>query len=190
MVKFPDPEQPDPVPVKFHVPVMPVLPEPLVSVPCMVNWLVPFAFDAPDWIVIWNAPVVTPLVVPLAVNVPTAVVPEAKHEDEVVKLRFETVTAPLLLLPERVAVKASAVAPSVLVSVAAQFPLIGVPDPPPQPASIIAVTHKTGRKKCLMPGPPRLEKADAKSGFLGCNSPLSEKTQVGPHSFVSLCQEK
>jgi hypothetical protein len=48
IVKFPDPVQPDPVPVNAQVPVMLLL----LSVPCSVSWFVPFVFDVPDWIVI------------------------------------------------------------------------------------------------------------------------------------------
>jgi hypothetical protein len=88
-------------------------------------------------------------VVPVAVNVPVAVVPVPKHDDEVVKLRLLTLTAPLLFC-ESVAVKVKAVAPSVLVRVAVQLPFIVLFEPPPQAINIIATVHRIERMKCLI----------------------------------------
>src|SRR5580698_9862626 len=118
MVKVPDPVQPAPVPVSVQLPVIALL----FKVPCSVSWLVPLVLPVPDWMVIWKVPVVTPPEVPVAVNAPVAVVPKAKHEDEVLKLRLVTVTTPPL--DARVAVKARAWVPSALVSVADQLPLM------------------------------------------------------------------
>jgi hypothetical protein len=150
MVKFPLPVQPEPVPVKFHVPVTALL----VSVPSNVSWLVPLAFDAPDCSVIWKFPVVTPLVVPVEVNEPVPVVPEAKHDDAVLKLMLLTVTAPLLF-EFRLTPNTKKVVPSVLVNVADQLPLIALLEPPPHPLSISAAMHATETKNCLIFKPPK-----------------------------------
>jgi hypothetical protein len=84
--------------------------------------------------------VVTPLVVPLAVNVPDAVVPRAKHGDEVPKLKLVTLTE-LLLLCVSVTVKLKAVEP-LLVSVAVQLPFTTLFEFPPHAVSIIAAAQR------------------------------------------------
>ena len=63
------------------------------------------------------------------------------------KLRLLTVTAPVLLFSFIVKPKTNAVAPFVFVSVADQFPLIGVPEPLPQPLSITSAMHKIEKLK-------------------------------------------
>jgi hypothetical protein len=86
--------------------------------------------------VIPNPPVTFPLKFPLRVKDPVSVSPEAKHGDELVKLKLVTVTSvPLLCVSEVVNLKAGEL--SVLVSDAVQFPLM-LPEfelPPPQALS-------------------------------------------------------
>ena len=133
MVKVPDPLHPAPVPTSVQLPVM----ELLLSVPSSVSVLDPLVFPLPDAMVSWKVPVATPPEVPVAVNAPVAVVPRAKHEEEVVKLRLVTVSA--LPFCARVAVKARAWVPSELVNVAVQLPLIEPLELPPQPDHAITI---------------------------------------------------
>lgn len=63
------------------------------------------------------------------------------------KLRLLTVTAPVLLFSFIVKPKTNAVAPFVLVSVADQFPLTGVPEPLPHPLNPSATMHKIKKLK-------------------------------------------
>jgi hypothetical protein len=144
MVKVPDPLQPAPVPVKLQLPRI----ELLVSVPTSVSSLVPFVFPDPDEIVIWKLPVVTPPELPVSVKAPVAVVPNAKHEDEVVKLRLETVSA--VPLSASVIVKARAGDPSGLVRVAVQFPLMLLLELLPQPDHASAITNMIAMLKCFI----------------------------------------
>jgi hypothetical protein len=144
MVNVPDPEQPAPVPVSVQLPVIALL----VRVPSRVSWLVPLVFDEPDWIVIWNVPVVIPPVVPVTVKLPVAVVPNAKHEDVVVKLRLVTFKPPPLCA--RVTVKARAGVPFELVSVAVQFPLmVLLLELFPQAANAITIKSMIAMLKCF-----------------------------------------
>jgi hypothetical protein len=86
--------------------------------------------------------VVTPLVVPLEAKVPVAVVPKAKHDDEVPKLRLVIVTAPALPC-DIVMVKVNAVVLSGLTKVADQLPLTVLLELPPQAVTITIAAHKT-----------------------------------------------
>jgi hypothetical protein len=144
MVKVPEPVQPAPVPVRLQLPRI----ELLVSVPTSVSSLDPFVFPDPDEIVISKLPVVTPPELPVTVKAPVAVVPNAKHEDEVVKLRLETVSAPAFCAS--VIVKARAGDPSGLVRVAVQFPLMVLLELPPQPDQVSAMKNMIAMLKCFI----------------------------------------
>jgi len=89
---------------------------------------------------------------PLNTNDPVSVPPDEKQDVEVVKLRFVTVTAvPLLWLSE--VVKANAGAPSGLVSVAVQLPLMvfGLLElPPPHAVSVRPSMRSTAIPNCFM----------------------------------------
>lgn len=92
-----------------------------------------------------------PLVVPLALNVAVAVVPESKHVVAVVKFRLVTLIS--LLLPcVSVALKTRAAEPLELVRVADQLPVNVLLEllPPPQAINIIAAVHRIERRKSLM----------------------------------------
>ena len=80
-------------------------------------------FEEPDWIVMSKLPLVTPCVLSVRVKTPVAVVPAAKHDDGVIKLKFVTLT--VLPLWASVAVKPKAVVPSGLRRNPFQFPLSG-----------------------------------------------------------------
>jgi len=145
MVKAPDPLQPAPVPVSVQLPVI----EPPVNVPTIVSSFVPLVFEDPDCTVSWKLPVVTPPEVPVTVKAPVAVVPKAKHDDVVVKLRLVTLSVPLF--PVRVTVKARAVDPSVLFSVAVQFPLmLLLPLELPQPDNASAIESMIAIPECFI----------------------------------------
>jgi hypothetical protein len=145
MVNDPDPLQPAPVPVSVQLPVI----EPPVSVPTIVSSFVPLVFEDPDCTVSWKLPVVTPPEVPVTVKAPVAVVPKAKHDDEVVKLRL--VTLSVVPLCARVKVKARAVDPSGLVRVAVQFPLmLLLVLELPQPDSTRAAESMSAIPKCFI----------------------------------------
>lgn len=94
---------------------------------------------------IWKPPEVTPFWFPLKVNPPVAVDPDAKHGEEVEKLRLVMFT-PLPLLWVKVAVKLKTGDPPEpeLSSAAVQFPLI-LPlfELVPHPTSIIAIPSTT-----------------------------------------------
>ncbi len=141
MVNVPDPVQPPPVPLSVQLPEIEVL----ESVPASVSWFVPFVLPVPDWIVIWNVPVVTPPEVPARVKAPVAAAPVLKHDCEVVKLRLVTLTA--LPLSARVAVKPMSCVP---VSVAVQFPLIALLELFPQAESAKAIKSMIAVPKCFM----------------------------------------
>ena len=85
-MKLPEPVQPAVTPVNDHVPDMTLL----FTVPCSESW---FPLGVPDWIVIPKFPVMTLFVFPVSVKVPDSVVPDEKHGDEVVKLKFVTLRA-------------------------------------------------------------------------------------------------
>jgi hypothetical protein len=144
MVKVPEPVQPAPVPVSVQLPAIALL----VNVPWRVSWFVPLVFPVPDWTVSWKVPVVTPPEVPVAVNAPVAVVPNAKHEDEVEKLRLVTFSP--LPLCASVTVKARAWVPSPLVNVADQFPLIVLLELLPQPDNAITIKSIIAMLKCFI----------------------------------------
>ena len=118
MVNAPDPLQPAPVPVSVQLPVIEVP----VTVPTIESSFDPFGFDDPDCTVIRKLPVVTPPELPVTVKLPVAVVPKAKQDDEVVKLRLVMFNA--VPLCASMTVKARAVDPSWLFSVAVQVPLM------------------------------------------------------------------
>jgi hypothetical protein len=145
MVKVPESLQPAPVPVSVQFPVI----ELLMSVPSRVSWFVPLVFAAPDWMVIWKVPVVWPPDVPVEVNAPVAVVPTAKHDDEVEKLRLLTVRA--LPLSASVDVKTKACCPFASVNVAVQVPLIVPPELLlPQPDHTITMKSMIATPKCFI----------------------------------------
>ena len=79
--------------------------------------------------------------VPLEAKVPVAVVPVAKHEEDVPKLRLVTETAPALPC-DNVMLKVKAVVLSGLTSVAVQLPLTVLFELPPQDESNAIAAHK------------------------------------------------
>jgi hypothetical protein len=81
---------PEVTPVRVQVPVTALF----FTVPCNVRVL---PLGVPDWMVIPNPPVTFPLKFPLRVKDPVSVSPEAKHGDELVKLKLVTVTSVPLL---------------------------------------------------------------------------------------------
>jgi hypothetical protein len=92
---------------------------------------------------------VTPLVVPVSVKVPLAVVPPLKQGLEVVNVKLLTVT-PVLLVDISDVVKLKACVPSGLVSDAVQLPLIALlllllPVLVPQPNRIKAEAKTNAR---------------------------------------------
>lgn len=137
--------QPAPVPLSVQLPEI----ELLVRVPARFRVLVPFALEAPVWMVIWKVPVVTPPVVPARVKVPLAVAPASKHDCEVVKLRLVTLTA--LPLWVRVAVKLISCVP---VRVAVQLPLMVLLELFPQAVSASAMKSMIAMLKGFIESSP------------------------------------
>jgi hypothetical protein len=144
MVKLPEPVQPEVTPLNTQVPLTALL----LTCPWSVRVL---PLGLPDCTVICSAPVTLPLKFPASANPPVAVCPEAKHGDDVVKLKLVTLSElPLDCVNVVPKAKTGEELPE-LISEAVQLPLTLPPlleeFPPPQPPRI-----RTAPKSAFIPG--------------------------------------
>ena len=127
-----------------------------------------------------KVPVTFPFKSPLKENDPVSVPPEAKHEDVVVNVKFDTVTAEPLLWVRDV-VKPNAGEPFALVRVALQFPLMlpEVECPLPHPARTRA--KNSTNIEFFMAAPQGLQTYALRKVALGAETEM--RTKAVEYSF-------